>query len=543
MLRTALATLFLALPALGMAETVIMTRPDMLRETPSPFSTRLAEVHRRSSVEVREVRGEWLRVEIGGQRNGWIRRDNTDLDSRPSPPSQPLSQSLSQTPAAGRGAPAPLPRSVPRASNHALILDLTPPRNTTDRKRSLDAAAAGRIAALMGVPDANTRYLEVDALDLNGLRQAFVDLDARVGDQDRVLIHIAADGVRLRDAQDCGEGILTGDRQAFPAAELQRYVLTLARRTDKVFLLMDVGRGDDGPPAPGQRNRFSRQKPVAAGCGGEFPGSAPLPGNVQIFLASQRNRPAFEDNEGGLATQALFACLDGQAAVPGDGLADGEALRRCAQGQLDRRRGGQKLVLMGNPALIPAPFSGTPELTGNDAPRHVLEALHAQRDERRKLDVRPVRAVGSGTTFQIAADRPGHLYVLTAGDKKLGLLHPNQFSADIRLEPGAMVSLPPADGRKSLAGARLLFLLTDAPRNPQRGGFLPAGATAATYPDARGLRLAFEEFLGGDPRPACRFGETRNLGAEQARQCSSAFAAKWITVPGGKALDKDIPDR
>jgi hypothetical protein len=91
-----------------------------------------------------------------------------------------------------------LPRSPTRASHHALILSLTPPAPAG--QGTADAANAGRIASLMGVPDANIRHLSGDALTLDGLRQALVDLDARIGEQDRAFIHIAADGARPRSA-------------------------------------------------------------------------------------------------------------------------------------------------------------------------------------------------------------------------------------------------------------------------------------------------------------------------------------------------------
>ncbi|MCK6396256.1 caspase family protein [Zoogloea sp.] len=523
MLRATLAALLLALPALASAQTALMTRPDKLRDTPSSFAFGIAEVHRRSSVQVLEVRGEWVRVEISGNRTGWIQRDSTDLGSAPpensaSPaPSSPLRS----------GSSAALPRSAARASNHALILSLTP----SDPKA--DASSAGRIAALMGVPDTNTRYLA--ALSLDGLRQALAELDARIGDQDRVFIHIAAFGARPRSGADCGDAILSDDKQLFTATELHRYLQGLAARTDKVFVVIDAGRGDERKPTTAVHSRFSRQ-PVADGaCSSESFGQAgtPLPANVQILLAAPRNRAAFEDGNGGLATQALLACLEGRAPTPGNsGLADGDALRRCAQPLLDRKPGEQQLALAGNPALIPAPFSWTSDPTGTDAPRRSLEAIHAQRDQRRRFDARPAgRATAAGTPMQITSDRPGHLYVLMAGDGGLSLLYPNQYSPDTRLEPGARISLLPPEGRKSLAGSRLLFLLTDGPRTPYRGGFAPTGAISATHPDARGLRSATEEFLGGDVAPQCRFSETRNLGATQARQCSSAFAARWITAP------------
>lgn len=189
------------------------------------------------------------------------------------------------------------------------------------------------------------------------------------------------------------------------------------------------------------------------------------------------------------------------------------------------------MAVAGNAALIPAPLSWTSTPSGKDVPRRLLEAIHAQRDQRRKLDIVPMRSADGATAVRLVSDRPGHLYILQAGENGFTLLHPNQHSTDRRLEPGTTVNLPALADGASLAGSKLLFLLTDSARSTQRAGFVPSGPLSVSFPDARGLRLATEEFLGGDTRPLCRFSETRNLGADQLRQCSTAFAAKWITLP------------
>ena len=205
MLRASLAALLIALPSVAIAGTVLLTRPDKLRESPSPFAFGIADVHRRSSAQVLEVRGEWVRVGIAGSRSGWIHRDSTDLDSRP-----PESTTVPAPAYPMNSAPsAAVPRSAARASNHALILDLTAP--PPGGPANPDAGNAGRMAALMGVPDANSRYLARDALSLDGLRQALAEFDARIGDQDRVFIHLAAYGARPPSGQACGDAILSGD--------------------------------------------------------------------------------------------------------------------------------------------------------------------------------------------------------------------------------------------------------------------------------------------------------------------------------------------
>ncbi|KAB2966671.1 SH3 domain-containing protein, partial [Zoogloea sp.] len=86
----AVRLLILGLPAAAcLAGQATLTRPDTLREQPSGFSGRIMEVPRRSTVEVLEVRQDWLRILAPGNRSGWILRQNTDLDAQLPAPELP----------------------------------------------------------------------------------------------------------------------------------------------------------------------------------------------------------------------------------------------------------------------------------------------------------------------------------------------------------------------------------------------------------------------------------------------------------------------
>jgi hypothetical protein len=94
--------------------------------------------------------------------------------------------------------------------------------------------------------------------------------------------------------------------------------------------------------------------------------------------------------------------------------------------------------------------------------------------------------------------------------------------------PGQWPAPGPADRQRTLTAAGRISALGCVLRHLSRRPW---------------LRLATEEFLGGDTSPLCRFSETRNLGAEQARRCSTAFAAKWITLSAEMPLDKGAAAR
>lgn len=483
----AVRLLALALPAAAcLAGQTTLTRPDTLREHPSGFSGRIMEVQRRSTVEVLEVRQDWLRVMAPGNRSGWILRQNTDLDAQFPTPGQP--PAMHTPPATGHSGLQS--RGSPRASNHALIIGGDPG----------NASAATRLASLMGVPDGNIRYLPGPDMSLEALRRAFVDLDARTGDGDRLLIHLTPPPTPAVARRACPDGTTTTDRQLFGNDELLRHLSTLARRSDKLFLVIDAASpGLDTCPPP------------------RLGGSGVLPANVLALVENGRR-----------ITPPLLACLEGDAPRPLQAFADGEALQRCVQGTP-----GTSLHLVGNTTLTPVPRALQAQGGALDSAARLLDVLHAQRDQRAEPDIRQQASPDRNLRFRAYSQVPAYLYVLAATADGIALLHPNRQAPEARLEAGrpTELTLPPLPG----GSPGLLFVQTDGPRSMQRAGFIASADSAASGPDNASLYRAVEEFLGGDHSPTCRLSETRNLGAAQARQCATRFSAKWITPASGKA--------
>lgn len=492
----AVRLLALALPAAAcLAGQATLTRPDTLREHPSGFSGRIMEVQRRSTVEVLEVRQDWLRVMAPGNRSGWILRQNTDLDAQLATPDMP--PAVRTAPATGNSGLQS--RGSPRASNHALIIGGDP----------VNTSAATRLASLMGVPDGNIRYIPRPDMSLDALRRAFVDADARLGDGDRLLIHVTQaappDATPAVARRACPDGIPTTDRQLFRTDELLQHVGTLARRSEKIFLVTDSaspGRGNCPSPYPGGSARPA------------------LPANV-LALADGGQR----------ITPALLACLEGDAPGLVKAFADGEALQRCVQGAPGSA--GPALRLAGNAALVPVPRALQSPAGNQDSAARLLDVLYAQRDQRSTPDIRQQASTDGVLRFRAATQDPAYLYALAATPDGIALLHPNRHDSEARLDAGHAVelTLPALPGGTQ----RLLFVLTDGPRSMQRAGFIASGESASSGPDTTSLYRALEEFLGGDNSPTCRLSETRNLGAAQARQCATRFSAKWITPASGKA--------
>ena len=507
--RFTLALSLLLSSPLASAQTATVTHATALREHPDAGARSIMEMRRRASVRVLETRRDWIRIEADGQRSGWVPERDLDLSAGEA---FTALQTTSAMPSAPEQ-PRPQPRSLPRAANHALILPL-------GGTSGPDAASATAIARLMSVPDANIQQPAADALATpDGLREALAHFDARIGHGDRALLYLSGPGSQSLQGGQCIETVLTPSGQALGLDELSRYTASLAQKAGRLVVLADTGRGE-GQPTAGLAGRF-----VPGPCRGDAPRTMPAGHNTLVIRASRTGGNAFEDARGGLATQALLGCLDGSAPLESpSGLPGGEDWRRCAQKQLDAGPGKrQQLSLAGNPALAPAPTRVQGGGTGPVRPAELLQALHAQRSEDRRVVGTPA---GSARQLTVSGPAGGYLYVLGADDKGFTLLHPVAASIE-RFGGQATVALPP--GRQ-----RLLALVTEAPRNFLRAGFGGNGPYATAPADARTLRDLPLEVIEGDNSPACTRSETRNMGMEQARRCSTAFGSALIDLPAGR---------
>lgn len=161
---------------------------------------------------------------------------------------------------------------------------------------------------------------------------------------------------------------------------------------------------------------------------------------------------------------------------------------------------------------------------GPGCPADLLQALHAQRSEDRRVVATPT---GGARQLTVSGPAGGYLYVLGADDSGFTLVHPVAAASLERFGGQATVALPP--GRQ-----RILALVSEAPRNFLRAGFGGNGAFATAPADGRTLRDLPLEVIEGDNSPACTRSETRNMGMEQARRCSTAFGSAIVDVRDGR---------
>lgn len=505
----------------GLAENAQLIRQEPLRTNASFNAQTIMGVARRTEVRILESQQGWTRVEAAGGRTGWLPEASLD---RHAIPSQGGIFSVQ-----GAAAPAPerpVPRALPRASRHALVLTIGSIAATPSvilAGSSADARLGAEIARLSGIPDSNIRYRADGELDREGLHQAFAELDARMGNGDQAIVYLSAAGVHRQQHGRCTEAILTHEHDAFPLDELQRHLQLLAGKADKVFLILDTGRGDSPADPPAVASRFARQF-SDPGCATAQPGleSGRLPANVLVLAASRPNENAGDTAAGGLFSQALLACLSG-GPLPGNpsGLPTGEALIACSRQLIAAGPAIQHPGLAGNGelALAPQTFDQNPR----DASQ-VLHALHAQRDQRRRVELTHLSAAPGLARLRVNSSEPGYVYILSAGKREFQLLYPPSGSQQLPISRTTDLEIPVDSERNG----EWLVLVSDAVHQPRRAGFIADGPGARLPVDANGARDLLLEFLSGDGSRNCLFSETRNLGPSQARACSSRFAATLL---------------
>ncbi|MBS0348665.1 MAG: SH3 domain-containing protein [Proteobacteria bacterium] len=512
-----------ALP--GHAQNAQLIRQEALRAQPSVIAQNIMEVARRSEVRMLESRHGWTRIEAAGGRTGWV--PDTSLDRNPNPP--PASAQLPFPPsAAGR-----TPSAQPRASRHALILTAGT-LSSTPASSAADAGLGTAIARLSGVPDANIRHRSNADLGMEGLRQSLAELDARMGDGDQALIYLSATGIHRQERGRCVEAILTQGGEAFTLDEMARHLRQLAARADKVYLILDAGRGDGSVGSAAISSRFAPQfsdpscktAPPAA----EF---SRLPPNILVLTASRPNENAGDTPAGGLFSTVLHACLSGNPAPDSpSGLPTGEALATCSRQLIATSAGTQHPGLAGNDELVLAlPSVAKP---AHDA-RLVLRAIHAQRDQRRHIELALLSAATPGMhRLRVTSSTPGYIYVLSAapGSRDFRLLYPTPDGQQAPLPRTAELEIPLSGETRQ--DTEWLVLVSDAARHPRRAGFTSDGPHGRLPADGAGVVGLIHEFLSGDGSRTCLFSETRNLGPTQALTCSSRFGAALLGAPHPK---------
>lgn len=280
-------------------DTATLVVEDKLRDRPSPSAFTVARLHRLSTVRIVDEQHDWYQVEADGGRSGWLPRQSLQLDAPA--PRPPVTNGPAVSPAANL-----VPRSVPRAANHALLLGSVP-------------SAAHGLARQLGVPDGNQRpSLAPSPVEAEPTRQAFAALEGRLGADDRVFVYLGT------ERGDCTAPLA--------ATEVSTYLRELARKADKVVAVLESAGTPCAPsalnlPASGNTLALSGSRGLATALFGCLDGGAPLATGEALRRCAQEELSRHDQRQ-------PVTLAGNPALVPAVGLTDGAALTPPALLQL-----------------------------------------------------------------------------------------------------------------------------------------------------------------------------------------------------------------
>lgn len=243
-----------------------------------------------------------------------------------------------------------------RAEVHALVMTIGDYQAGIPSLKGVmhDRESARSIAHLLGVKDENILQFHDEQLTLNGMRQAFDELDARVAVGDKVFIYYSGHGSRQRvnDPEErCAESLVAANGYGLTDAEMEARLKQLAKRAQKIIAMFDSCHSG-GATVRGMNNvafapKFwskggeeTCEKPVNIitrnlGLAARTVGSG---GNNYVYIAAAKDNEISLDQpgKGGVATQAWLACMSGGAVDrDGSGGLTVEEIRSCAQEKID----------------------------------------------------------------------------------------------------------------------------------------------------------------------------------------------------------------
>lgn len=244
----------------------------------------------------------------------------------------------------------------PAVAAHALIMTIGDYQGNIPKLKGVpfDTATATEIARRLGVPPANIHALRDEQLTLEGMRQAFDELESKLGGDDQVFIYYSGHGGRQLVQEDggerCAESLISVDGQPFTDAEMEERLKRLSVKTQKVIVFLDACHSGGvttrsvsaAPPlfAPKSYNAgqscvkptniltrsIAAPKPAGSG-GANF---------VHIAAAKDSEVSLDQPGRGGVASQAWLACLAGAAKdTDGSGGLSAAEIQACAQERID----------------------------------------------------------------------------------------------------------------------------------------------------------------------------------------------------------------
>ena len=289
-----------------------------------------------------------------------------------------------------------------QAEIHALIMTIGEYQGGIPKLKGVmyDIESARSIAHLLGVKDENILQFHDEQLTLEGMKNAFDELDRSVVAGDKVFIYYSGHGGRQRvhDPEErCAESLVTVNGYGMIDAEIENRLKKLSERTQKIIAMFDAchsggvttrainstgftpkywskgGEGNDACQKPvNVVTRGIKLATLSPGSGGK---------NYVYISASKDNEISLDQQgKGGMATQAWLACMSGDARdTDKSGGLTVEEIQACAQEKINAKMKGaqgflpQHLGVVGNTQLVMALASKDAEIPQESITQEVMQ--------------------------------------------------------------------------------------------------------------------------------------------------------------------------
>jgi hypothetical protein len=271
----------------------------------------------------------------------------------------------------------------PSSNRSALIIGIGEYGNsgpTTLEGVKHDMVSAAKIAAAMGIPENNVKYLRNSQATKANILDALKQLGDTSGEGSRTFVYFSGHGTRRPAGNECVEGLLTYEGSTISNQEFAGATQKISKTSDKFITLVDACHSE-GVVSPKTRallqDQFTPKFYMKSGTTANacsvisnyrtrslLPEVTKLGALQENFVQVSSSRPdevSFDEpGKGGLATQGIRDCLLGQAKDTNQsGGVTLEEVQQCAQRFLDGRLKNvpgikpHHITVTGNRNLIP----------------------------------------------------------------------------------------------------------------------------------------------------------------------------------------------
>jgi hypothetical protein len=243
-----------------------------------------------------------------------------------------------------------------------------------------DMVSAAKIAAAMGIPESNVKYLRNSQATKTNILEALKQLGDTSGDGSRTFVYFSGHGTRQSAGNECVEGLLTYEGSTISNQEFAGATQKIAKTSDKLITLVDACHSEGVVPPKTRaliKDQLTPKFYMKSGTAADacsvisnyktrslLPEVTKLGALKENFVQVSSSRPdevSFDEpDKGGLATQGIRDCLLSQAKDTNQsGAVTLEEVQQCAQRFVDGRLKNvpgikpHHITVTGNRNLIP----------------------------------------------------------------------------------------------------------------------------------------------------------------------------------------------